>query len=492
MIDDIKTFLKKYWYFILMGFIMGVGACYRIESYFIGRQIWHDEAMLLENFIFNDGFFWIFRPLKCFQMAPFGYLFAVKILTIFFGMGDFVLRFVPFLASLISIPVFYMLSKKFLNTKRAIIFANVLFCTNFLLARYASEFKQYGLDVLVFMATLLWVQKIDIKSLNFYSAASISVIFSILFFVSQPTVFLLFGFICYGLLKNIKNYKLYVIPILPLIFVILYKMSFSPVFNEYMNYFWILGFIAPNTFFGFIKNNLIFFLTQQNYLKFLLPFTAFGAFIFLFKKTKIHRILLFSMFGMIIASLLKCYPLSERLILYLIPFFIIFTVFPFDFKFKNKRIDSIVSTVISIFLVLFIFLFQLKILCPGRIDAIYNISRPKDGIKVLMEYFEPKNDIIVLPNSGVFTFNYYSDVLNFNIDKDKIAIVNFYDDEEFKSWLSNVGENSNKFPNYWIFIPDNYPMKNTLYSVLWLNEQKKKNGFRMHLSSRTILYKINF
>ena len=83
-------------------------------------------------------------------MAPPLFLACVKFLISVFGKSDIVFRFLPFLSSILSVFVFYKLSKTFLKSKAAIILANFLFAVNFSLIFYGSEFKQYSTDVLVF------------------------------------------------------------------------------------------------------------------------------------------------------------------------------------------------------------------------------------------------------------------------------------------------------------------------------------------------------
>ena len=106
-LNKVYNFLKKYWYFAVLCLIFTVGVALRLEAYFSGKQFHLDEGMLALSFLRNDGVLWVFRPLLSMQMAPPLFLICVKILANIFGYSELVLRFIPFLSSIIAIPAFY-------------------------------------------------------------------------------------------------------------------------------------------------------------------------------------------------------------------------------------------------------------------------------------------------------------------------------------------------------------------------------------------------
>ncbi len=158
-------FLKKYWYHILIFAIIICAIVFRVEALRI-RESWWDEAALAYNFVENEGILWTFKPLAHFQMAPPLFLILTKFVTSIFQGTEWSYRIIPFLSSIISIPVFYILSTKFLTQKRAVIFANFLYAVNFALIRWATEFKQYSGDILIFMLVFLWLNNFDKKELQ--------------------------------------------------------------------------------------------------------------------------------------------------------------------------------------------------------------------------------------------------------------------------------------------------------------------------------------
>ena len=435
--NTVGAFLIKYWYFILICFILLLSAAFRIEVYFLDRQFWPDEAALAANVVDNNGFLWAFLPLNYFQIAPPLFLILTKIITSFFGASEMAFRFLPFLASLISIPVFYMLSKKFLNTKHAIIFANFLYAINFALIRYSSEFKQYSADILIFMLVLLWLSKLDVKDLTIQSILVLNIVFSLLFFISQPTVFLLFGLIAFTLLKNIKNYKFCLIGILPLAAVILYKIQMPSNVTAYMQQYWADGFISFCTIRQFLTENLNFFFYGIKCLKFLIPFIFIGFLIFLYKTykmdAKVNKIFIFSLFGVVLASALHLYPALNRMILFLFPFVIIFISSVFDFKMKNVHFGKALTIFIIVFSLLFFILFDAKIICKNRNNIILDCCRGRDLAIILKENFN-KDDILIISKFNECFYRYYAFLLNINIDN--VIILNPPENRKFVEFLT--------------------------------------------------------
>lgn len=319
-------FFKKHWFYIVLLIIFTVGISYRLEAYIFGDWLGFDEAQLACNFLNHKGFLWVFRPLDNIQVAPPIFLLGTKVLTLFFGSGEYTLKFIPFLASVLSVFVFYFLSKKFLKSPAAIIIANSLFATNFIIVNYAAVFKQYSLDVLVFMAVLLWVSNLKSNNFTLKKCAVYGILFTIFFFVSQPVVFILFGFVLYNF-KRIKDFKFWLIPLIPLSFVLLYKFSMPKDLNVYMDDYWQLGFVAFGHITDLIRENIIFFLIGGKHLLPFVPLVFIGALISVFRAFrvqnelfKINCILLLSLFGAILASALRLYPLLGRTIVYLFPF----------------------------------------------------------------------------------------------------------------------------------------------------------------------------
>lgn len=471
-------FIKKYWYLLIISLIFCFSISFRFEAYFLNRQFWYDEAALASNFLEHSGFIWIFQHLNHFQMAPPLFLGTVFLLVSIFGKSDLVFRFLPFFCSILSIFVFYKLSKKFLKTKFSIIFANFLFAANIALILYGIEFKQYSSDILIFMSGLIWISKQNLENITFKDILKYNIVFTILFLASQPAIFLLFGFVLYGIIQNRKNFKIYFIPVFPMLCAILYKVSMPENLSENMREYWQFAFISGENVFNILKENLNFFFLHIKCLGFLTPLIFAGFIIFIFKnKTKIAHILILSLTGAALASILHFYPLVQRLSLFTFPFVIIFIASCFDFKFPSEKINKIFFSGFIIFIFLFLILFQAKVICKERMDIFSGFIRARDISIILKENFDNKKDILLIPGSNKLYYNYYAGTLKLNIDKNNIIVFEDKDD------LNEILNKANKEKSYWIFITSNF---STGLIEPHIKEKLKKN------KNIFIIYEIKF
>ena len=232
---------------------------------------------------------------------------GVKFATLIFGINEISLRLIPFISGILSIFVFYKLSKITLNTKPAVIFANLLFAINFPLVRYASEFKQYSTDVLIFMLIFIWISKINLQNPGFKTILKYSAVFTVLFFIFLPSIFLLSGFILYEILYRLKSEKyanikdlakIISMALIPLIFVFMYKFSLPDDLSGFMDAYWtkeVPGFIAYDSILEILKENCSFFALGARYMIFFAPFvldmdkTPFRRVTIFLNDTKIGR-----------------------------------------------------------------------------------------------------------------------------------------------------------------------------------------------------------
>ena len=439
---------KEYWYFTAVCLIFAVGIFCRVEMLMV-RELWFDEMQLAINFIDTPApkeniILWAFKPLQYYQIAPPFFLLGVKFATLIFGINEISLRLIPFISGILSIFVFYKLSKITLNTKPAVIFANLLFAINFPLVRYASEFKQYSTDVLIFMLIFIWISKINLQNPGFKTILKYSAVFTVLFFISQPSIFLLSGFILYEILYRLKSEKyanikdlakIISMALIPLIFVFMYKFSLPDDLSGFMDAYWtkeVPGFIAYDSILEILKENCSFFALGARYMIFFAPFVLAGFFIFLSKKSKWSLLFSCTLFSIICASILHLYPMTSRMILFLLPFAIIFIAACFDFNLKNKEIEKLFSASL-IFATLFIaFLFQAKILCKNRINNILDLNGNKELMLILKDNFNTEEDVIIIPLYSKSSFKYYSYLYNFNP-------LNVYDEKDIQKASLKAG-----------------------------------------------------
>lgn len=124
-----------------------LGAALRIYAYLGNPSLWLDEAALAHNII-DRSFAGLLAPLARQQVAPLGFLWLEKAMVSLFGTSEYALRLVPLLAGIASLPLFAFVARRLLRPIAAI-FALALFATATPLIYFAAEMKQYSLDVAV-------------------------------------------------------------------------------------------------------------------------------------------------------------------------------------------------------------------------------------------------------------------------------------------------------------------------------------------------------
>ncbi len=132
---------------IALTILVVAGAALRIYSWVGNPSLWLDEAALAGNII-GRSFGALLAPLDVQQVAPVGFLWLEKSAVTLFGTSERALRLVPLLASIASLPLFALVARRLLRPIAAA-FALSLFATATPLLYFAAETKQYSLDVAV-------------------------------------------------------------------------------------------------------------------------------------------------------------------------------------------------------------------------------------------------------------------------------------------------------------------------------------------------------
>ncbi len=137
-----------------VGALLLIGLILRLRQYLTGRSLWLDEAMLALNIVRRD-FGGLFQPLDYDQGAPIGFLLVEKALVTLLGAHELVLRLFPLLAGVAALGLFPLLLRRLADGIGRLT-SLALFAVGPALVYYASEVKQYSLDVFVAVA-LLWL-----------------------------------------------------------------------------------------------------------------------------------------------------------------------------------------------------------------------------------------------------------------------------------------------------------------------------------------------
>lgn len=439
---------KEKFYKIALISIFAFGFLARFFLYIRNQSLWLDEAMLAAN-ILNKSYSDLFRGLDYIQVCPVLFSVTVKFLTEFvhsqnMWWRDLVLRILPFISGILSLPAFYILVRTvFHNNKKQILIAMFLFCANPCAIIYSAQLKQYSTELLCAIILLTLFYKIIVK--NKCKSLYVAII-AIAPWISYSSLLLEAAGFTLLLFKNRKAFMYTIIPTL-LSLSIYYFVSLKFVFAvNYvgMDVFWsnahsFIDFYHPLRL--FIRTGELFVMTKH------MAIVAGGivllaCFINLISKADVYKKMLYFLpiLFTVVASYIHKYPYSARLILFLLPIFIIMVTT------VNKRVYTVFQIVLGA-----ITLFSLSNFTPDAQEVCYSYAR--EVVDYLEQNVKP-SDIIIIDASftdydvylknGEFSnriFRLHETCLEQNIDKCRLLLENLpYKNFYFLSASYNVKE----------------------------------------------------
>lgn len=401
---------SNYVFFIILFFFIAIGIFFRCYFYSFGRTFWNDECALILNIINTNNYF---TQLDYNQAAPPIFMYLSKIFyRIFHFKPEFVTRFIPFLSSIISIPIFFKIADKILKNKTSSLIAVILFSINYQLCYYAQEFKQYSTDVLIFLAIILFYLQADIKKCKNIKLIIYSILFALSIWLSNIAII---GITTIAILyilnsEHSKNFlkKLIILFLPPLISIGTYIfVCYQTITNSFLHNYWDAFFINQS-FYHFILlsiDNFKYFFSGWLFAGFL---TLISFIICIKNYNKFENQLLYTPLIITLSlSYFEIYPFSKRLILFLVPIFILLIA---KLICSNKKSISIIMTIfISIF-----------IITPDFVHTKYMIVNKKfhneDILKPLnqaRQLINPQEKILIGEGSQI-NFEYYKKFYDFS------------------------------------------------------------------------------
>lgn len=326
-----KRTISGLWEQAAVSILFLVGVLLRLRQYLTGRSLWADEAMLALNIV-NRNLGGMFQPLDYDQGAPVGFLLVEKIFNLVLGRNEFALRLFPLLVGLVSIWLFYRLSKQIMGTA-GLLTALALFAFNPRLVYYSSEVKQYILDVGVTIALLLIALPVFTQTPRKKDFLSLALAGLIALWFSHPALFVLAGIGPSVVIVSLQRRDgsslrmmigvgiLWAVNIGFLYLLILKDLSQ----NAYMREYWQGAFLPvppwsdPGWFLRAVDQNIR--------IQFGIPYTVFLTFalmlvgwIVLFRQSRMYAVAFACILLVtLLAAALQLYPVFERMILFLVP-----------------------------------------------------------------------------------------------------------------------------------------------------------------------------
>ena len=391
---------------LFIGVIIALSIYLRLDAYFINNSFFTDEVLLFAN-IFSSDYLKLIQPLNYYQSAPYLFLVISKFISVHVGITELCLRFIPLLSSVISVFMFYKLAKSVFKTKIALYAALFTFGINYQLLFYSQAFKQYSTDVLIVTSFLYYVflnyEKLSgIKNFSVLGLLSLAgIYFSFPMILVVPAIYLA---LC--IMKREQLFKFIYSAIYPAAGLIVYYIFNIRFMNnsEYLHSYWQKGFQIFSL--ELYKMNFDFLFNYYSFPILFAILLLFG-FYYLYKNNKflfLSSILI--IFNTLLTAYLKIYPCERRLILFLLPIFIIIAIYPLD-NLQKKVVSYLICAISCIF-------FLSGYINFGRDYIFGNISYLRQDVKPLLEGILRKSsdENVYVYYSAISTYSYYSMIQN--------------------------------------------------------------------------------
>ena len=173
------------WFFVFLGILV------RLVQYLSNRSLWGDEVNLALNII-DRSYLELTQTLDYNQAAPLGFLWLEKLATQVFGNSEYALRLLPFTASIVSLGVFYRLTRLYSSPLGGVIAIALFACGRYTLY-FATELKPYSSDVAIALILFWLLSRLHHQMLRVKEIIGLTLVGSLTVWLSYPSVFVLAG-----------------------------------------------------------------------------------------------------------------------------------------------------------------------------------------------------------------------------------------------------------------------------------------------------------
>ena len=424
-----------------IAFIILASSAIRVIQYSFNRSLWADEAVLSLNII-NRSYLELLQPLDYDQGAPVGFLWIEKLATQILGNHEYALRLFPLLGGLGALILFYFISRKYLQIWAVPI---ALILLGFLgpAIYYSTEVKQYSTDVAIAIASFWIAKQTEAKNDSVIKVAILSILGATMIWLSHPAIFVLSG-VVFGqfITRFLQGYskitrtakKLSTLTkFKQLIHRSSAKIKLNPTLLIYLS--WMISFIGfyfvsiqalgenqtlktswqskgafPEAifdlFWGLNRLDIFFydplgFRSQFDTLA-IVSFLA-GCISFYSRKKSELLVVLAPIFVVLLAAYLHEYPFRGRLVLFLIPFFILLIAEGL-YRLINSR--NLISKWFGFVMAILVLGHPLQ-----RAFPLFYTPHLEEEIKPVIEYIkqhQQADDKLYVYQRGIYQFQFYA------------------------------------------------------------------------------------
>lgn len=427
---------------------VAIGILVRLVQYINNRSLWGDEAALARNIV-NRSYLELFQPLDFDQAAPPGFLLIEKLAVSLFGDREYSLRLFPLLASFVALLAFYKLTYRYASGIAAPIAIALFACLKFTVY-YSTEVKQYSSDVMVALLLYLLLLPMRHRHLKPIQILQIALLGAVAIWLSHPAILVLASIEAVAFVTTpIRQWRVKLLNRLPIYgfwvlnFSFIYFLSISKVADNtaLMSYWEPTYPDSPFDLWWLLDALGRFFYRPLGYeglpegiamLAFVIGCVAY------YRKSRATLLILLSpTIVTLLASYLQKYPFRERLILFLVPFFILITAEGIGYLLTHSRLQQFYSLPIIGILVAAI------LLIPPVTRAAQLIVYPerKAELRPVIEYVKAHQKLeerLYIHRSGDRAFPYYAEKYGYQ-QNDYVMGVDLADIRQFQGlqhiWL---------------------------------------------------------
>jgi 4-amino-4-deoxy-L-arabinose transferase-like glycosyltransferase len=343
--------------------LVALGIVIRLRMYLADRSFWRDEAALALNVI-HRSFAGLFQPLDYYQGAAVGFLMFQKLAFTLFGGGEMSMRLWPVIASVLAVPLFYLLCRGILS-RRAAVFALAFFALAADKSYYWADCKQYSTDcflaiLLMFLAVRALKFQADSLAADRNRILALGIVGALAIWFSHPAIFVLAGIgvaAAIQWLQDKPHRQTANVFFLAAVWVASFFLNYwfhlrNLTHNDYLQHYWsdIAGAFAPPPVslgdLTWYKRNFL-----DLFREFSIEFQGLAALVFIVGAIEVWRVgrqlpalLLTPLAAALVASGLHQYPFEWRLLLFAMPSITMIVAAGLDFPWKGElRVVGVVA-----------------------------------------------------------------------------------------------------------------------------------------------------
>ena len=426
-----KTAFLKYLN-ILFLLLIAVFSIHIISSFFIGRSLWVDEALLAKSVVTRDYAGLCRGFLDYSQSAPIGYLLIVKSFVYLFGPSEQSLRLYSLLMMFASAGLIYMVARDIMKYRMPTMPVAVFMGLS-VMQLYANQFKPYTGDVFFSLLTILLYYryitgKLSLLLFSFIEALFIWFSFGALFTIGGVCVFHVICLLIDYFGKKLTFSKafisvcpFFIILISVILYYVLWALPATKNIDEGANEYWRwLSFpLIPKS----ISDIKLVFMMIKEILSpvgslFIIQFLlAFILIVWKERHTWLLQASAITLLTILVISSLGMYPVSIRLYLSLFLLLMLYALLGIDRFVQNIAYNRITLTIIIV-VIIFPMLLMLRKGADFRQKEFYQSG--EEYAKCLDYINETKKDGAVIYVTainkavGEFYDNYRCDVGDYN------------------------------------------------------------------------------